>query len=124
MEDAPPIKLAKDARPVAEKIFNAINDATPAIKSAAEWIGNLAQKLPNFHLNSKKLCRKWPLCAAAAGPVLSVTSKLTTTIGGATEGIGQVHTKTCREKSGQKKLQSWQQKDYLHPALKFKLQLY
>lgn len=94
-------QLAKDLRPVAEKIFNAINDATPAIKSAAEWIGNLAQKFAELSPQQQETILKMAALAAAAGPVLSVTSKLTTTIGGATEVIGKFVQKLAEKKAAE-----------------------
>lgn len=92
-------QLAKDLKPVAEKIFNAINDATPIIKDAAEWVGNLAQRFSELSPQQQETILKMAALAAAAGPVLTVTSKLTTTIGGATEAIGKFIGKLAEKKA-------------------------
>lgn len=92
-------QLAKDLRPVAQQIFDAINNATPTIKSAAEWVGNLAQKFSELSPKQQETILKMAALAAAAGPVLSITSKLTTTIGGATEAIGKFVSKIAEKRA-------------------------
>lgn len=92
-------QLAKDLRPVAQQIFDAINNATPTLKSAAEWVGNLAQRFSELTPKQQETILKMAALAAAAGPVLSVTSKLTTTVGGATETIGKFIGKLAEKKA-------------------------
>lgn len=94
-------QLAKDLKPVAEKIFNALNDATPILQKAAEFVGDLAEKFSELTPQQQETILKMAALAAAAGPVLSVTSKLTTTIGGATEGIGKFITKLAEKKAAE-----------------------
>lgn len=93
--------LAKDLKPVAGQVFDAINSATPILKDAAKWVGDLAQRFSELSPQQQETVLKMAALAAAAGPVLSITSKLTTTIGGATEGIGKFITKLAEKKAAE-----------------------
>ncbi len=94
-------QLAKDLKPVAEQIFNAVNSATPIIKDAAEWVGNLAQKFSELSPQQQETILKMIALAAAAGPVVAVTGKVTGAIGSATEGIGKFIEKLAEKKAAE-----------------------
>ena len=81
-------QLAKDLKPVAQQVFDALKAATPILKEGAQFVGNLAEKFSKLSPAQQETILKMVALAAAAGPVIKTTSKIADVVGGATTKIG------------------------------------
>lgn len=95
-------EIVVELLPTLNKLLPVVQkDIVPAIKKAAELIGDLAEKFGKLNPKQQENVLKMIALAAAAGPVLKVTGALTSTVGGATQGIGKFITKLAEKKAAE-----------------------
>lgn len=85
-------KLAVALEPLAKTLFQAVNNAMPAIEKLINSITKIIERFTSLSPAQQELILKMTLVAAAIGPVLVIVGKLISTFGTLFSMIGSVST--------------------------------